>query len=58
MDNMKMIICQNLIDNCHVTTEDVNMLNRMFGDDISTMKRQSTRPKPAQAIDDLIEIQK
>ena len=38
MENMKMIICHNLIDNCPVTTEDINMANRMFEPDISTFK--------------------
>ena len=43
-----MIIHQILIKNCHVTTEDVNLANRMFGPDISTLKLQYTCPKPVQ----------
>ena len=58
MDNMKIIICQNLIKNFPVTTEDVNTENRMFGPDISMLKGKSTHPKPVQVIDDSIEITK
>ena len=58
MENMKIIICQNLIKNFPVTTEDVNMENRMFGPDISMLKGKSTNPKPVQVIDDSIEITK
>ena len=58
MENMKMIICHNLIDNCPVTTEDINMANRMFEPDISTFKGWYTFPKPVKVIDDLIEIPK
>ena len=36
MENMKMIIHLNLINNYPVITEDVNLSNRMFGPDIST----------------------
>ena len=58
MENAKMIICQNLINNCFVITEDVNMSNRVFGPDISTLKGKYTRPKTVQVIDDSIEIPK
>ena len=45
MDDMKMIVCQNLFKNCHVTTKDFNLDNIMLGPDISTSKGQSTCPK-------------
>ena len=58
MDNMKTIIHHNLIKNCPVTTEYENLTNIIFGPDISTLKRWSTRPKPVQVIDDSIDIPK
>ena len=58
MENMKTIIRHNLIKNCPVTTEDVNLANIMFGPDISMLKVRSTCPKPVQVIDDSIEIPK
>ena len=56
MGHMKIIICQNSIKNYPLTNEDVNLTNRMFGPDISTLKGQYTLPKTVQVIDDLIEI--
>ena len=53
-----MIIFQNLIKNCHVTTEGVNREKRMFGPDISMLKGRSTCPKYVQVIDYLIDIPK
>ena len=58
MENMKMIVCQNLIKNYPVTTEDVNMANRIFGPYISILKGRYTRPKPVQVVYDSIEIPK
>ena len=56
MTNMKAVIRQNLIRNCPVTTEDVNLAEEIFGPDISTLKGRSTRPSPTTVVDDLIEI--
>ena len=56
MDNMKMIICKNLIKNFPGTTEDINLANIMFGPYISMLKGKYAHPKPIQVIDDYIEI--
>ena len=56
IENMKMIIFQNLIKNCPVTTEDVNVSNRIIGPDISTLKGIYTCPKSFHVIDDSIDI--
>ena len=56
MTNMKAVIRQNLIRNCPVTTEDVNLAEEIFGPDISTLKGRFTRPSPTTVVDDLIEI--
>ena len=53
-----MIICQNLIKNCPVTIENINMANIMFGPDISKLKVRYTCPKTVQVIYDLTEIPK
>ena len=58
MDNTKMIIHQNLIKDCPVTTEDVNLTNRIFGPDILMLKGKYICTKPVQVIDDLIDIPK
>ena len=42
MENVEMIIHQNLIKNCTVNTEDVNLANRIFVPDISTLKGRYT----------------
>ena len=58
MENINIYIHHNLIKNCPVTTEDVNMANIMFGPDILMLKGQYTRNKPVQVIDDSIDIPK
>ena len=54
--NLKAVLRQNLLRNCPVTTEDVNLAEEIFGPDISTLKGRSTRPSPTTVVDDLIEI--
>ena len=58
MENKKILIHQNLIKYCPMTTEDINLVNRMFGPDISTLKGWSTCTKPFQSIYDYIKIPK
>jgi len=54
--NLKAVLRQNLLRNCPVTTEDVNLAEEILGPDISTLKGRSTRPSPTTVVDDLIEI--
>ena len=58
MENMNLIIRHNLIKNCPVTTEDINLSNRMFSPDISMLKVQYKFPKTFQVMYDYIEIPK
>ena len=46
VENMKMVIRQNLFKNCPVTIQDVNLAEKIFGPDVSTMKGRSTKPSP------------
>ncbi len=48
----------NIIKNCPVTVEDVNMADQIFGPDMSSLKGKSTRQKPRPVRKDLIEIPK
>ena len=54
--NLKMVLKQNLFQNCPVTVNDVNLAEKIFGPDVSSLKGRSTRPKPNQVVDDKIEI--
>jgi hypothetical protein len=56
IENFKAILRQNVIKNCPVTIEDVNIAERIFGPDIGTLKGKSTRKKPTPVKSDLIEI--
>jgi hypothetical protein len=48
----------NVIKNCPVTTEDVNIAEKIFGKYISSLKGKLTRRKPKSVRADLIEIPK
>eukprot|EP00978_Attheya_sp_CCMP212_P000843 scaffold1766_cov39-Attheya_sp.AAC.3 len=58
MDNFKSLLRMNIIKNCPVTTEDVNIAEKIFGPDVSSLKGKSTRRKPKPVRKDLIEIPK
>ena len=58
MENFKKILRQNLIKNCPVTVEHVNLAEKIFGADVATKKGKSTRPKSPRVVNDLIEIPK
>jgi hypothetical protein len=47
-----------MIQNCPVTVEDVDISEKIFGPDMSSLKGKSTRQKPKPVRSDLIEIQK
>jgi hypothetical protein len=54
--NFKHILLQNIIKNCPVTAEDVNIAKKIFGGDIGTLKGKSTRHRPTPVIEDLMDI--
>jgi hypothetical protein len=58
LQDFKNILRQNIIANCPVTTEDVNIAEAIFGPDIGTMKGKKTRPKPQQYRPNVVEIPK
>ena len=44
--NLKMMIRQNIIQNFPVTVEDIEMAEKIFGPDVSTLKVKTTRQRP------------
>jgi hypothetical protein len=58
MNNFKSLLWMNVIQNCPVTVEDVNISENIFGPDMSSLKGKSTRRKPKPVRSDLIEIPK
>jgi hypothetical protein len=56
MNNFKSLLWMNVIQNCPVTVEDVNISEKRFGPDMSSLKGKSTRRKPKPVRSDLIEI--
>jgi hypothetical protein len=59
MNNFKSLLRMNVIQNCPVTVEDVNISEKIFGPDMSSLKGKSTmcKPKPVRR-SDLIKIPK
>ena len=58
LENLKAMIRANMIANCPVTVEDINIAQDIFGDDVSTLKGKSTRRKAKPVKDDWIEVPK
>jgi hypothetical protein len=56
VENFKHLLRQNIIKNCPVTANDVNIAEKIFGGDIGTLKGKSTRNRPTPVKDDLVEI--
>jgi hypothetical protein len=54
--NYKHILRQNIIKNCPVTAEDVNIAEKIFGGNIGALKGKSIRNRPTPVKDDLVEI--
>ena len=48
--NFKLILQSNMIKNCPVTIEDVNIAEQIWGPDISYLKGKTTRTKPKAVI--------
>jgi hypothetical protein len=57
-NNFKSLLRMNIIQSCPVTVEDVNISEKIFGPDMSSLKGKSTRRKPKPVRSDLIEISK
>ena len=55
-ETLKHVLRQNIIKNCPVTAEDVNIAERIFGPDMGALKGKSTRKTPAAVRDDVVEI--
>ncbi len=58
MENFKSLLRMNIIKNCPVTVDDINIAEKIFGPDVSSLKGKSTRQKPKPVREDLIEIPK
>jgi hypothetical protein len=58
MNNFKPLLQMNAIQNCPVIVEDVNISEKRFGPDMSSLEGKSTRRKPKPVRSDLIEIPK
>ena len=56
VENFKHIIRQNIIKNCPVTIEDINIAEKIFGADIGALKGKTTRRRPTPVKDDLVEV--
>jgi hypothetical protein len=56
VETFKTLIKMNAIRNCPVTTEDVNIAEKIFGADMSSLKGKSTRRKSTPAREDTVEI--
>ena len=56
LENLKHILRQQIITNCPVTIEDVNVAADIYGPDVGTLKGKSTRPKSTPYKEDYIEI--
>ena len=58
VNDFKAIIRMNAIANNPVTTDDINMAEKIFGPDIGAIKGKTTRRKPIPVVDDYVEIPK
>jgi hypothetical protein len=56
IENLKLLLRQKLIKNCEVTTDDVNIAEKIFGPDVGAIKGKWTRSKPPIVKDDWVEI--
>lgn len=56
VQDFKVIIQMNAITNNPVTTKDIEIAGKIVGPDVSTLKRKTTRQKPAPVVHNYIEI--
>jgi hypothetical protein len=54
--DFKNMIRMNFISNNPVTTEDIEIAERIFGPDIGSLKGKTTRHRPAPVINDYVEV--
>jgi len=50
-DAFRQVLRQNLIKNCPVTVEDVNLAEKIYGKDSAAIKGKDTRPKAPVLVD-------
>jgi hypothetical protein len=53
---LKKIITMNAIQDCPVTLDDIALAEQIFGKDVASLKGKTTREKPEQVIDEIVEI--
>jgi hypothetical protein len=56
VNDFKHIVKSNQIKNLPITTEDIDIAERIYGPDIGSLKGKTTRSKPAPVVSDYIEI--
>jgi hypothetical protein len=56
LSDLKKILHMNAIKDNPVTTEDVDLAERIFGPDIGSFKGKTTRQKPVPVINDFVDI--
>ena len=56
MENFKHYLCQNIIQNCPVTNDDINREQRIFQHEIGHLKGSTTRKTPKAICEERIEI--
>jgi hypothetical protein len=56
VENFKHILRQNIIKNCPVTIDDVNIAEKSYGPDIGALKAKTTRMAPPRVKEDLVDI--
>jgi hypothetical protein len=56
IETFKTLLKMNAIRNCPVMTEDVNIAEKIFGPDMSSLKGKSTRQKSTPVREDTVEI--
>ena len=55
-EDLKAMLRMNLIKDCEVKTEDVNLAEKVYGPDVGAIKGKSTRVKPTPVTSEIIEI--
>ena len=55
-NDLKALIRMNVIRNCNINTEDVNLADKAYGKDVGAVKGKSTRVNPSPITSNLIEL--